>query len=300
MSATDRIRISDWRISVIAGTIFLLALMGGCGERTCTEPDTPFTEVTLTWPPDHSVIGGAVLVHAAVSDSELIAGIQFFADSLLLREDSAPPYDSEWDADAYPLGSTHRLWARAFDARGHFVSSETLTVHSQWLAMVEDDDDPWLGDVRRVYVRSSATVIELRMELDCASEDCMRDQDAWVLLDTDQNRATGCSASGNLLDPPPNDIGVDFGVCSGWLFAWGNPGCGWTDAFRVILPRFVFLEPNGIELAINLADIGDPAVTDIVVTVGSSCACPQYGWDSAPDPQEGHITYFIDGLYLGH
>jgi hypothetical protein len=298
MSTTNAISISDWRILLIMGSVFLFVVMG-CGERTCFEPCTPLAEVTLTWPPDHSVIEDTVSVCAAVPDSGMVSRIQFFADGLLLHEDRTPPYAFEWAADSYPLGSTHRLWARAFDAGCHYVSSETLTVHCQWLAILEDDDDPWIGDLKRVYVRSSATLIEFRIELDCPSEDCIREYDHWVLLDTDQNEATGCSTTGNLFDLAPNDIGVDFAAFCGALWAWGHSGCDGVDGFPMILPSFAFVDPNIIKLGINLADIGNPAAIDIVVTAYATCrSCTQYANDSAPD--SGHATYVIDGLYLGN
>jgi hypothetical protein len=250
----------------------------------------------LTWPRNGAVIADSVLVCAEAFGAEAVSRIEFFADDVRVHEDRTPPYEFQWDLGGYPLGSAHQLWAVVVDTVCDCASSETLTVHSKWKTMAEDADDPGVGDLRRVCLRSTRSVLECRIELDCLSAGCIPDADVWVYLDADNNAATGLTAA---ISPGEglNDIGADFCVeCSNALFCtWHAPshslGCR-----RDGLVYFEERPPNAVEFGVNLKMMNFAGVINIVV---AACPWPSDQLDVAPEPEVGHITYAVGDLSVG-
>jgi hypothetical protein len=291
MRRSSAIVCRDWRLTIIVVGVLTLGATVGCSERTCLEPGSEPVRVELTWPPSGAVVGDSVVIRASVVAGEAVSGIKFFVDGAPAGEDATPPYEFSWHTSGYALGSMHRIWARTRDRRGNCASSDTAAVHCQWLPIAEDPDDPWPGDVTRVCVRSTQSLIEFRIEVDSEPDEID------VFLDTDRDQGTGYNA---LRNPSyaPNDIGADFDIMYSGSYAefdrWTGSTYGWDCCHE--LARWAVVATHAVELAINLTDIGSPSIVDIVVA--SDVCCPDHA-DFVPDSTQGHLTYTIDGLYLG-
>ena len=178
------------------------------------------------------------------------------------------------------------------------TSSEILTGHSNWVRVIEDADDPWIGDITAVYMRTTSSALEFRIEVDSLCDICWSNVCLCVLLDTDQNRETGWNSSSSS-DVAPNDIGADFLVLTaceyGSFHRWLAPQCQFSPPSGAEITHVVLVNPHVIEVGVILGAIGDPAAVDVVLTCD-----PDYlphVCDYVPDQDQGHITYNLRHLF---
>jgi hypothetical protein len=84
--------------------------------------------VAMTFPADGSTVNSTVAVSAQASDDVGVAGVQFLVDGNNLgAEDTAAPFSVPWDTTT-ATNASHRLSARARDARGNTTVSSEISV----------------------------------------------------------------------------------------------------------------------------------------------------------------------------
>jgi hypothetical protein len=75
-------------------------------------------EVSFRYPADGQKVAGSMILEAAASDDDAVAGVRFLADGTPLLSVPSYPYRCLWDAHALPPGR-HTLVAEASDAAGN-------------------------------------------------------------------------------------------------------------------------------------------------------------------------------------
>ncbi len=98
--------------------------IAGC--PTCTGHIT----VSITAPANNAVVSqGMVTVAATAStDAGAITKVEFYRDGVLLTTDATSPYTAVWNTSGLSTGSTHTLWAIAYDSAGDTKNSSVVSV----------------------------------------------------------------------------------------------------------------------------------------------------------------------------
>lgn len=277
----------------------MTAVVAGCSSTSGPEDqpaDVESPHVALSHPPSNAVIGDNVTFVAEATDSRFVATVEFVINGVVTYLDAEYPFEFTWDASGEDVGSVHSVYARATDGAGNQSESPVVVVHCRWRRLISDDNEFGGVNIARLFVRSTATMIEFRMVTYESWQDVHDPEnglDVGIMLDVDQNQSTGL----NEFVPgwaPPNDIGADFGAGVGYegdrLWEWDAADTLWEPAAEYVQSS---IPDSGsrFEVGIALSDIGDPSVIDVVVISSLD------HWDWAPD--SGHATYHVDGLYLG-
>jgi hypothetical protein len=181
---------------------------------------------------------------------------------------------------------------------------------ADWLLIVEADPNEagvaYNGNNLYVDGDFSDNLLEFKIETHDAIPDASRDVQFAVYLDTDQDAATGLSASAGWGDnATPNDIGADFMMFVGSdtadgglinenrIFAWDTTLVtpGWTEIGQVGTP-YQPTNQDSVKGSVSEADIGNPAGEIDVVAV-LLCDPPGVAYyDHIPD--NGHATIDLD------
>ncbi len=93
-----------------------------------TETDTTPPEVSISFPPDHSVVRGVIEVKATARDDHDVARVWLDVDGNHLQTKKEYPYTFSWDTRSLPNGSEHTLQVKAEDGSGNEGSSDPVTV----------------------------------------------------------------------------------------------------------------------------------------------------------------------------
>ncbi len=293
--------------------IFILTVLFlvSCGDNS-VEPDTQLPEVVFTYPLNNSVVGDTITFRISTTDNESVTKVEFYVDDSHIAEsdDEIEPYEYTMDVSNFEIGSLHTVYSKAYDDAGNFSPSDTIIFYYKWILLLEDDDEPFERDLDRVYIRSTSSTLDFRVETngnwidphdwEGESIDCA------LFLDTDQNTNTGLNPQDSIWYSV-GDIGPDYvaviGLEGDSLWAWeeiyyaeeDTTYFSWNKLFD-----FEYLDlqenTNHFEVSLRLSDIGNPDIIDIVTANLTFDADSTY-WDWAPN--EGHATYQIDGLYIG-
>jgi hypothetical protein len=184
-----------------------------------------------------------------------------------------------------------------------------------WLLLAEDPDDgnvAYNGHYLYVDADFSDGALEFKVQTYAPIPNAVFDVQFAVLLDTDQNPATGLSSSNadDFIPPfdPPNDIGADYMVFVGidttisgrqnenYVFGWDTTGQGgWSiEAEPVSLP-YQPTNEDSVKGGVSLAALGNPSQIDVVAII----LCDPYNFtdryfDHIPDVGRGHVTIDLD------
>ena len=95
-------------------------------DNGCSDATGP--TVTLTSSAAGSTVDGTVTIAAQISDATGVDKARFFVDQQSIHLDTAPPWQTTWDASSAADGS-HEILVRAFDVCGN-VTPARITVHT--------------------------------------------------------------------------------------------------------------------------------------------------------------------------
>jgi hypothetical protein len=84
-------------------------------------------EVSITFPPDGSVVSGTISVMISETDDIGVTMVALYLDGGLMAEDYIAPFSFTWDTTRSADGP-HTLQARAYDAAGNEATSAEVTV----------------------------------------------------------------------------------------------------------------------------------------------------------------------------
>lgn len=117
-------------------------------------PDTLAPVISLLYPVSGSTIQDTVVVIPQVVDDNSIAKVEYFVDGYLTHTVTQSPFEFDWDVSNYIDGSSHAIFARAYDQNNNIGYSNvvTVSVHSN---NVQDNTPP---TVSLLYPTGSATV----------------------------------------------------------------------------------------------------------------------------------------------
>lgn len=281
--------------AVLACVILVSVILAGCGsDSDPSGPQDNDPNVSITYPPDGSVIGSTVEVVANATDSRSVAVVEFYVDGALALSDSTSPYTYVWDAVCTLMGSAHSIHAVAYDNASNPATSDTITVHSRWRTIITDGDEVRDCNVKSVAVRSTETSLEFRVEMYEGWPGSYTGVDGahfGLFLDTDCDVLTGMSEATGL-HYAPNDIGADYFASVGYE---GDFVATWNDSIYWELDgvyEYLSISDNSyyFEAGVALEDLSWPSAIDIVAVNISSF------WDWAPDT--GHARYEVTGDYI--
>lgn len=284
--------------------VVVTLLFVGC-DKNSTEPETDKQppDISVTYPTTNSVIGDTITFKINAIDNNSVAKVAFFIDNTLKVEDNAKPYEYFFEPSNMDIGSIHTFFAKAYDDAGNSTISDTVNFYYQWILLLQDENEPFPRDLDKVYIRSTSNTLEFRVETNGNWVDPHADEDGegidcGIFLDTDQDPNTGLTPQDSLWYTV-GDIGPDFvGVVGNEgdsLWVWNSADSKW-DKFEDFDYLNLQNNVNYFEVGINLVEIGNPEIVDIV-TANITMEPDTTYWDWAPN--EDHITYEIDGLYLG-
>jgi hypothetical protein len=265
--------------------------------------------VALVSPINNAVVGDSVTLEIATTGGG-VAYVEFFTDMSQPASavDSSAPFRYEFDATSWEVGSEHHVGAKAYDSLGALLLRDSVTVHYLWRLLLEDDQFEGSSiivarDIWKVFVRSSDSLLEFRMETSAPwthYKDTLAGINIALFLDTDQNAATGKrKVAGNTINI--NDIGAEVRLivgASGDSLSTYGPG-GDSQILSQGLVDYVNIAPNStsFEVGVRMARIGSPQVFDFVASArhySTNGAVSAYLWDWAPNDDEGHATYVVD------
>lgn len=129
-STADDLGDPGWDPQYGYGLVNAVAAVGGS-----TEPIDNPPSVTITSPPDGSIVSGSsVSIAANASDDNGVAQVEFFVNGGSIGVDTTAPYGASWDSTSVGDGS-HIITATATDSIGQ-TASDTITVY------VDNINDP--------------------------------------------------------------------------------------------------------------------------------------------------------------
>ncbi len=291
---------------------FILTL--GC---EVSDPDTEQPEITISYPPNNSVIGDTITIRISAADNEGVSRVAFFFNSHwdTTGDDYSQPFSYHWDLveDSIQLGRHFTIYAKAFDDAQNEMISNFIHITYKWVQVLNDRNEDFDADIHKVYVRNTADKLQFRIE---TYENWNNIQDSTglncaIFLDTDQDNITGLSPDTldniegrrlldhNLSSYSVNDIGPEYAIAMG---VDGNGLYSWQDSTWVWQNDIEFLnfknDTNIVELEINRSDLNNPTNMDVVVSSLTFGSRNNVFWDWAPDSL--HSTYHIDGNYIGN
>lgn len=94
-------------------------------------PDTLAPVISILYPITGTVVVDTVNVVSQVYDDNQIDKVEYFVDGLLAHTTSLVPYNYQWIVSGYENGSSHSIFARAFDLNQNNSVSNLVTVTVQ-------------------------------------------------------------------------------------------------------------------------------------------------------------------------
>ncbi|MEE9442698.1 MAG: Ig-like domain-containing protein [candidate division Zixibacteria bacterium] len=274
-----------------------------------TEPNPLIPVVSIIWPFDETILGDTVTIQVAASHPVGVTKVEFYIDGAHIADDMSIPFEYFWDLSSFPIASEHTIVAWAHEATGLVGISDTVTVNYLWRELASDNNDFWRSDLRRVFARSTDTMLELRYECweswfdpyDTIPDDTTLD--LGIFFDVDQNAFTGDTDFTNI---PLNDIGAEYRVIIGLhgneaLASWNPQSSTWNVIYDPTGFAYLNLPPdtNILEFGILWSDLGNPTAVNIVsINVFFRDFVPLYA-DWIPDQGSGFITIRKENQFVG-
>ncbi len=283
-----------------------------------TRPDPSIPLVTILSPNDSAIVGETVDITVSATQPDGIDKVELYVGGMLVDSVLNPSGNVtfNWDASIWNVGEMHNIYAKAY-ASGYENTSQTVTLIYLWQEVAFDINDPWSTDIKRIYKRTTNTLLELRYEFwenwtfpyiyDSINDTTYYDPslDLAIFFDTDRNRNTGSNQIG---DGTLNDIGADYRVILG--FHGGDTAFAkvalnnseWipvydTNGFaRHEVPR----DTNVLELAIPWSDLDNTGMVYLLsINVNLEDGENNYKFDWVPDKGMGHTTILRRDQYVG-
>ncbi len=302
-------------IRTICGvSLLVMALGAGCNIQN---PDHLQPEVTVTSPADSAIVPDSVLVEVTATDNEQVARVEFFVDNVhdSTADDREPPYAYMYTPgdDAAAYGSTHTLYAKAYDFEENEMISNFVKVFYLWKELGADPDESLEIDWRRWYLRSTSDAVEFRLETyrDWEQPTDSSGMNLAIFMDTDRDSTTGLSPDSLAGDSiavwsgtdsvryDVRDIGPDYLLLIGWedtgLYEWNADEHRWERSGD---PEAVTLNPdtNYVEARVSLDVLGDPEAIDLAA---ANLSVTGGGTEIDWLPDIGHFSGEIRHAYLG-
>gem|GEM_PF-1907515 len=289
---------------LIITVCFSLILFSSCKKDDTTGPvnTNSFVVIDLS---NNAVVGDTVTLSVKLQNKDAVTKVDYYREGTLINSSTNPADNFKfiWILTNPVLGAEYKIYAVATDKENKTVVSDTITLHYQWRLLMTDTNEPWLKNIHQVFVRSSETKLEFRVVVHGMWGDPFNINEGiscGIYIDTDQNPNTGLKPVANFFPYKVNDIGPDYMLLAGFedsrLFRWNDADTSWkikSDLNYLNMPNSI----NTFELGINRSEIGNPNKVDIVVMNISLNDSGEAKWDWAPDA--GHVTYTVDGKYLG-
>lgn len=115
------------KVLTFAGVIALISLLA-----TCITTDTTNPVVSIISPVNNDTItAGNILIKVYATDNKEVTKVEFYIDNNLKGTDQAGNADTfryTWDASAETPGSTHSIYAKAYDGAGNTATSTSITI----------------------------------------------------------------------------------------------------------------------------------------------------------------------------
>jgi hypothetical protein len=259
-----------------------------------TTPDTTKPTASITSPDDDDVVGDSVLIEVDATDNARINGVFFYIDGALVPDatDEEAPYQYTWDASGENVGSTHTIFAQAFDESGNFAYSDTITVHYLWKEVITDGDEGIPRNLSNIFVRSTATQVQFRVMTHNGwgeYNDSLLGIDVVIWIDADQSALTGDTDTDNGTKPI-NDIGADYQMVIGFhgLYFQYWDGSVWQPPTGQGVEDLVMAnDTNVFEVSITRGRIGGTGDIDLVV---ANVHVTTNQWDFAPDSGHARVS----------
>lgn len=91
--------------------------------------DTQAPTVSITYPANNDTVQVPVVrITASASDNTGIQRVEFYVDNNEIGEDFDLPYEQDWSISSYQNGSTHSIYAKAYDHADNSTQSDIVTV----------------------------------------------------------------------------------------------------------------------------------------------------------------------------
>ncbi len=81
--------------------------------------DTTAPSILLSYPPAGAVLTGTTTIVVDAHDDVAVDHVSFYIDGFLVGTDNAEPYEYVWDISNLAPGSSHTIYARAYDPTGN-------------------------------------------------------------------------------------------------------------------------------------------------------------------------------------
>ncbi|MEO0261043.1 MAG: Ig-like domain-containing protein [candidate division WOR-3 bacterium] len=117
---------SKWYIWVLSGII--MVILYNCKKKP-TESDTQPPTVSIIKPINgETIIQRQDTIKIDAQDNEGVVKVELYIDNMLRSTYTTPPYEYIWNLTEYPSGSSHNVYARAYDKANNVGTSSTITV----------------------------------------------------------------------------------------------------------------------------------------------------------------------------
>jgi hypothetical protein len=110
-------------VLVVGVLVFLLT---GCGGGGGGGPSGP--TVSILSPTNNATVSGTITIEATATSSIGVRLVEFYVDDNKVGEVASPPYTYSWNADTFPYGTKHSIYARAQDNAGNWGSSPKISI----------------------------------------------------------------------------------------------------------------------------------------------------------------------------
>ena len=109
--------------------VFALVLIS-CHEPTASDVVVTPSSIAITAPGNNTQVIDSTTIIVKVTDNSPISRVEFYIDGVIdtTRTLTAPPYVSPWNLTALADSSVHTVYAKAYDAAGNVLLSNTVTV----------------------------------------------------------------------------------------------------------------------------------------------------------------------------
>jgi len=164
-----------WRFSLlILVLIFGLASSGGCaGFLSSCVPDKNPPIVLITSPPNEAYVKGTVPIQVTATDNVGISKVVFYIDGVKVGVGTSAPYIYNWDTYGLHDGTTHTIYAEAYDYADNIGTSQviTVTIGTSWTFMVYMNGDNSLSsettyDLQEMESVGSTNGVNIIVQLD--------------------------------------------------------------------------------------------------------------------------------------
>lgn len=107
--------------------IFLLSCEGPYFDIP-DEPDGIAPVLTITYPPDNSVLSDSVLVTVFAHDNVGLEMVTVYLNDSVIIQQAEAPFEYDWATEGFSEEETHTIWAKASDAAGNTSQTQPIQV----------------------------------------------------------------------------------------------------------------------------------------------------------------------------